>query len=147
MANYTEDEIKDLMESARKSGLRAPDEFWATPPKELVKICNGIGADWQSERTRKIVTKALRYAEEAALIHDWEYSQVDGSKTAQRLADERFLINGLKLADVKYPFLLDWRRWLAERAVLAMHAVLKRLGWVQCCIDFTEKTNEMRGVR
>lgn len=125
---YDEDKMTALVSVARLAGLHAPAEFWATPPSELIKVCNGIGADWQSAATRAIITKAVGYAEAAAVIHDWRYSKPE--MDWQREADEEFLMNGLKLVRFKFKHWWDFRRWLGERAVLAMYAVLERLGFV-----------------
>lgn len=125
---YSEDKMTALVSLARCVQLRAPYEFWATPVSELCKVCNGIGADWQSPATRAIITKAVGYAEAAAVIHDWRYSKPE--MDWQKEADEEFLMNALKLVHYKYPHWWQPRRWLGERAVLAMYAVLERLGFI-----------------
>lgn len=135
---YTKDEIENLRSLAKEAKLRAPHAFWNASAEDLVNICNGIGADWQSEKTRKIITKSLKYAEPAAMIHDFEYSRSDGDKERQERVDRRFLSNGLAYVQKCFPQWWNWRRWLGERAVLAMYAVLERLGYVAWCLSFVE---------
>lgn len=144
MPTYTEAEINALLDKAKKAGLKAPSEFWETPASELVKVCNGIGADWQSKKTRRIITKALKYAEPAALIHDWRYSRADASKSTQQSADREFLLNGLIYVHCVFPQWWNWRRWLGERAMLALYAVLQRVGWVAYCLSFVERINKTK---
>ena len=52
--------------------------------------------------------------------------------------DRRFLSNGLAYVQKCFPQWWNWRRWLGERAVLAMYAVLERLGYVAWCLSFVE---------
>ena len=135
---YTIEEIEHLRNEAKRVKLGAPHAFWNATSEELSKVCNGIGADWQSDKTRRILTSALKYAEPAAMIHDFEYSRSDGDKEHQERVDRRFLSNALAYVQATYPKWWNWRRWLGERAVLAMYAVLERLGYVAWCLSFTE---------
>ena len=139
---YSENDIKRLLENAKKYGLCIPAKMLAMPVEELCKICNGIGAEWMSERSRRILTKALKYCEISAAIHDFEY---DVQTSTQDEADERFLMNALREVRYMFPQWWNWRRWLGERAVLAAFEILSRTGkaaWAFAYFNKNKKTAE-----
>ena len=133
---YTETDIKKLLGKIRDAGLSAPAEMLSAAPSELVGACNGIGAEWMSERSRAILTKALKYCEAAAAIHDFEY---DAQTSSQPDADERFLLNALREVRYTFPQWWNWRRWLGERAALAAYEVLSRTGKVAWALAYFDK--------
>lgn len=141
---YTKERIEELVERIKDAGLYAPSSFWKASVETLQNTCNGIGADWMPKKVRKTITKACSYAECAALIHDWQYANNNGTKKAQESADELFRNNALDEVCYKYPQWWNPRRWFAERAVLGMYAVLVESGYQAYCIAFTEKTVKNR---
>ena len=139
MKMYDQDEIKDLMKRSLAAELWIPAAMMQEAPEVLCQVCNGIGAEWMSERSRKILTKAFKYCELAAAIHDYEYY---AQTTSRASADERFLLNALREVRHSYPQWWNWRRWLGERAVLAAYAILERVGIVAWALSAKEKTAE-----
>lgn len=125
---YTKTQIAEIRARAIEYGLTYPQSFLAAQRANLCTVCNGIGAEWMSERSRKIITKMLDYAECSAAVHDYEYSLSDGDEKRRKSVDELFLMNGLREVRAKYPHWYGWRRWLGERAVLAAHEILTRTG-------------------
>jgi len=142
---YSFDEINGLCCIISEAELDTPDSLKAASELEIQKSCNGIGADWQSEKSRAIFTKILNYAEAAALIHDWEYAKSDGLIPNQRIADDRFLLNAYREIDFKYPHWWTWRRWCAKAAVTAAHTLLKRLGVVAWRLSYADKKLKEEG--
>ena len=59
-------------------------------------------------------------------------------------ADREFLLNGLIYVHCVFPQWWNWRRWLGERAMLALYAVLQRVGWVAYCLSFVERINKTK---
>ena len=135
---YTEPDIKKLLCKIRDAGLSAPAKMLSAAPAELVGVCNGIGAEWMSERSRAVLTKALKYCEGAAAIHDFEY---DAQTSSQPAADERFLLNALREVRYTFPQWWNWRRWLGERAALAAYEILSRTGKVAWALAYFDKHN------
>lgn len=133
---YTETDIKKLLGKIRDAELSAPAEMLRATPAELVGVCNGIGAEWMSERSRAVLTKALKYCEAAAAIHDFEY---DAQTSSQSDADERFLMNALREVRYTFPQWWNWRRWLGERAALAAYELLSRTGKVAWALAYFDK--------
>ena len=121
---YTEEDIKKLLGKIRDAGLSAPAQMLSAAPAELVGVCNGIGAEWMSERSRAVLTKALKYCEAAAAIHDFEY---DAQTSSQPAADERFLMNALR--EVRYTF------------PHAAYEILSRTGKVAWALAYFDKHN------
>lgn len=136
---YTTEQIKSLRCRASAARLSYYVDFDEESDERLAQVCNGIGADWMSERSRKVVTKAMKYMEASAMIHDWEYdAQID----TQENADERLLLNGLREVRFMYPQWYNWRRWLGERAVLAAFEVLSRTGKVAWALAYYNKNHK-----
>lgn len=136
---YSSADIKKLLEKIRAAGLSVPPEMLETSAETLCKVCNGIGAEWMSERSRAILTRALKYCEASAAIHDFEY---DAQLFSREVADERFLLNSLREVRHAFPQWWNWRRWLGERAALAAYAVLQRTGKVAWALAFFDKNKK-----
>ena len=138
MYYYDQDDILKILKTVRDAGLIAPDGMLSAGVAELQKDCNGIGADWMDSKSRKILTRLLKYAEATAAVHDWLYSRSDGTEPARAKADDLFLINGYREIDFKYPSLWNWRRWRAKATVTAAHTILKRIGVVAWRLVYAE---------
>lgn len=139
---YTEDKIHALFCIAKGAKLLAPKVMFNADTSKLQLVCNGIGAEWLSERSRKILSKLLYYAEATAMIHDWEYHHSNGSEETRLGVDEMFLVNGLREVRYRYPQWWNPKRWLGERAVLVAHEVLSRTGGVAWNDAFAERVKE-----
>ena len=135
--NYTEAKISELLDIARKAGLKMPKEMLETPPAQLVKICNGVGSASLPEAIRKKLTAAYKCAEATAAIHDFRYWRSDGTPEAQRAADLEFLENGMAEVKHRHP---NWRgilrRLWDERKIVAAFRILEICGESQWCVDF-----------
>ena len=125
---YSTEQAKALKQKIVDMGLLAPVSIKHATSEDFCKACNGIGAEWMSERSRKIITKMLHYAECSACIHDWEYTKSNGDNDRRLAVDEMFLMNGLREVRHRYPQWWNPKRWLGERAVLMAHEILARTG-------------------
>ncbi len=117
----TEKEIKVQMLriEAKRLGLEAPESFWMAPVEELARNYNGCGPEWMSKFERATLTFALRVFEPAILIHDYEFSESDGTKKSFKAANSRIFANCVKLAIAAYAWYRLWRyRWLRRAAVV-----------------------------
>ena len=127
---YSAAQITEIRARIKAAGLVMPAAMKSAHNSRLRAVCNGIGAEWMSERSRTAITKMLKYAEAAAAIHDFEYSLSDGDEGRRKAVDEMFLLNALREVRHYFPKWYDPRRWLGERAVLAAHEVLARTGGI-----------------
>ena len=127
---YNPQEILSLVQFAERIKLKMPSELGDAPISQLQIICNGIGADWMSAKSRRVITRLLSYAEASAMIHDWQYHHSDGDELTRSLVDEDFLHNALREVRSKHPQWWNIRRILGERAILAAHEVLCRTGGI-----------------
>jgi hypothetical protein len=117
-----------LLNIAKGARLLAPKAMFNADVDVLQNVCNGIGAEWMSNKSRKVITRLLYYAEATAMIHDWEYHHSDGSENTRLGVDEMFLVNGLREVRYRFPQWWNIKRILGERAVLTAHEVLSRTG-------------------
>lgn len=99
---YTPEEISSIRAQARFAGLSAPALFWRATPSELVKICNGCGAEDMPEWARCALTWLYRHYAPAHAIHDCDYELSDGTELRRAEADARFNANCLLLWQKKY---------------------------------------------
>lgn len=125
---YNHEQAEALQKKIVEIGLLAPVSIVRASPEKFCEVCNGIGAEWMSERSRKVITKMLSYAECSACVHDWEYHNSNGDDDRRLAVDEVFLVNGLREVRHKYPRWWNIKRWLGERAVLMAHEILTRTG-------------------
>ena len=140
---YSKKQLLQILETIKSAKLNAPNAFVSAPIADLQKICNGIGADWQSEASRRKLTRMMSYAEASAAIHDWQYYMSNGSESWRAAVDEEFLVNALR--EIRFKF--KWynpRRWLAERAVLVGYCVLQRVGRAAWAIAHCERCKKSK---
>ena len=140
---YSHCEIKRLLGVIKSAGLEYPQDFSRATNADLQRICNGIGADWMTDASRRKLTSMMSYAEAAAMIHDYEYHFSNASEKWRAKVDERFLMNALR--EIRYKF--KWwqpKRWFAERAVLIGYCVLQRVGRAAWAIAFCERYKNKR---
>lgn len=142
---YTKQRLLDILAVVQAAKLSAPHAFTVAPLADLQKICNGIGADWQSDASRRKLTRMMSYAEASAAVHDWHYHNSNGSESWRATVDEEFLMNALREIRYKYRW-YNPRRWLAERAVLVGYCVLQRMGRAAWAIAFCERCKKSRKV-
>ena len=92
---YTLKEIAALRQKCAELRLEGREILEKYSDAELQKICNGIGPELFPEWARKIITVIHPVLEPAALIHDVEFSESDGSAEKFVRANDRFFSNGL----------------------------------------------------
>ncbi len=56
------------------SAMSVPRDFFRTPVADLQKCCNGVGPARWHRITRRIFSGLLHFLNEAAVIHDWEFT-------------------------------------------------------------------------
>lgn len=88
-------DIETLKNQAIRSGCWLPPGFADVSASEL--DYNGIGPEYWQPWMRKILTFLLKFMQEAAMIHDYEFS-LGGSYWKFTIANIRLLLNGLKAA-------------------------------------------------
>ena len=144
---YSHCEIKRLLGIIKSAGLEYPQDFSRATNADLQRICNGIGADWMTDGSRRKLTAMMSYAEASAIIHDWEYAHSNASEYWRAKVDERFLVNALREIRSRFKW-YNPRRWLAERAVLIGYCVLQRVGRAAWAIAFCERQcKKMKGTK
>ena len=126
----TEADIRALVAKAIAAGLEGADALTDAPSWALARIYNGCGAEWMPESFRQRLTKWLEVFESAFLIHDWDFSDSDGTRVGFVRANERLERNCRKLADFVYPW-YNWRRYAARAlAPVVYEAVSCPGGWL-----------------
>lgn len=143
---YSHCEIKRLLGVIKSTGLEYPQGFSRATNADLQRTCNGIGADWMTDGSRRKLTAMMSYAEASAIIHDWEYAHSNASESWRAKVDERFLVNALREIRSRFKW-YNPRRWLAERAVLIGYCVLQRVGRAAWAIAFCERQQRTKGTK
>lgn len=113
MAKYTEISIEYFQVRSRMLEMDAPDQFYSTPRRELLDICNGVGGE--GSKLSDLLTEIYRGYQTSAAIHDTDYHFATRGK---KRADKAFLENMRK----------EWAaRWGMLRYVrpTSLHALLK----------------------
>lgn len=126
---YSIAEIKQIRLQADELGLYAPPLFWELPESELVKICNGCGAESMPEWSRELLTWLYRNYTAAHCIHDAEYELSDGTEISRCEADAEFYENCLVLWKHKY----GWSRWINPIALYGLKKIRLAYRALQCC--------------
>lgn len=96
---YTHEEAKRLREVAVSYPLSGVEML--ANPDDIVRDCNGVGADWMPDSLTQIITRLAPIMEIPAAIHDRRYAT--GTTRQDRLdADTEFLSNVLKVNEATY---------------------------------------------
>lgn len=143
---YTIDDIKLQLGVVRAAMLSAPREMFKESAERLRQICNGVGTESMPEAVRKVLTTAYKCAEASAIVHDYRYTQSDGTPERRQAADDEFLHNGLQEARFRYPW-YSWRRWWAERKILIAYRALQEFGDGAWCIAFRDNVVNKGGIK
>ena len=115
---YSIQDIKKAREEAFELGLKGSALFCSLPITDVQHCCNGIGAAWMPESSRKLLNKRFPVLQTAAMIHDVRYSHGLGTDQDFHQANEELYENGIILAcnkfgwwnPVRYIVIYDARR-------------------------------------
>lgn len=115
---YTLEQILDAREIAAEIPLLGCGRFCVLPIEQVLTICNGIGAEWMPEWSRKLLDKRYYVLRIPAMIHDVDYYFGTGTDTDFHLANAKFHENGKLMArnfyawynPIRYVVLNDARR-------------------------------------
>ena len=92
--------IKYLQQMAIALRFSFPKNFKSYSSKRLIRLYNGVGADWMPKWLRKVTTWLCRLlcdkAEAAVLIHDFEYTRKKTSYWRFTVANVRLTYNAAK---------------------------------------------------
>lgn len=88
--------IKYLRQMAIALKFSFPPTFKSYSSKRLVKLYNGIGAEWMPKWFRNFVTYICDRLEAAALMHDFEYTRKKKSYWRFTVANVRLAYNAAK---------------------------------------------------
>lgn len=138
---YTLEEIAALRQKCKDLRLRGAWRLDRYSNEELQIICNGIGPRGIPEFIRKSFNRLHPSLQAAAFIHDVEFEESDGTVTAFDRANTRFLINGLKMAKLYYPW-YDLRRYILRHQTYRLAALCRRFGWL--CWTWAALNNQKR---
>jgi hypothetical protein len=95
-------EVIRLSANIDKWKLDTSDSFKLATIDQRTSAYNGAGPDTWPWWALAILTFLLRRFREAVLIHDWDFSQSDGSLTGWLIVNYRFWCNMVKIIEVKY---------------------------------------------
>lgn len=125
---YTLEEIAALRRKCNQLHLKGAEKLSRYTNEELQVICNGIGPESFPKGMRKFVTTIHPTLEPAAMIHDVEYEESDGSRLSFTAANDRYAENGSILAEAEYAWYNPLRYVVKLQA--ARHARTCQLcGW------------------
>ena len=87
-------------------------EYWdGISDAQRMASYNGMGAEWMSEGSRKILDAAFSVLDDAVRVHDVDFCFAPKTKDAWHKANFRFKTNCLLLANNEIP----WWRWFKRR--------------------------------
>jgi hypothetical protein len=126
---YTLQELKDLKDRARAAGCEGLYFVTRHPFANLRHICNGIGPEAFPAWLRDKINGLHPTLEPAAMIHDCEWHNNDGTKTAFFDSNQRLKRNGYKLARMRYAW-FDPRRYIVMNQARRFGNLCQLFGWL-----------------
>lgn len=123
---YTLEEIAALRQKCIELQLDGREILEKYSDTELQTICNGIGPEGAGVFLRRFLNKLHPAIEPAAMIHDVEFFESDGSEEKFTAANDRFVKNGCKGA-FRYPW-YDFRRYIVSFQAHRLGAFCRHFG-------------------
>ncbi len=115
-----------MRDAIHELGLKTPEWFELLSYEELAACYNGVGSDSTPKAVRKVLTRLMRFAKEAVLIHDVEYVYASHFDPADYMEREKFRASNQRLgenaevlAKERTPWYSPLRFW---RIFVARHA-------------------------
>jgi hypothetical protein len=115
-----------LRENIIKMNLETPEWFELLSYDELAECYNGAGSDHTPKAVRKLLSRLMRFAKEAVLIHDAEYEYISRFDPLDYMEREKFHAANQRLGDNAYFLAVErtpwysvlryWRLFVAMRA-------------------------------
>jgi len=104
-------------------------QLYGIQNSDLICKYNGIGPSFFPKKIRNEIDNLNPALKPAALIHDLDWDENDGSEEWYHKSNVRFLDNGCRCAKVKYGWYNPLRYFVVRKAKLFYRAVETHLGW------------------
>ena len=122
-------EVAGLLQEAICAGLAGAEWAAGKGLRWLAEAYNGIGPEFFGEDLREKTSRWFAIFKPAALIHDAETTESNGTRMSFEAVNARFHYNCLLLADRAYPW-WNWKRYFARLvADLLYDCVSGPVGW------------------
>ena len=121
-------EIKLLKELAEKYQLEGREIIAKYTMQELCSIYNGIGCDAFPAWLRNGISELNPSLAVVAFIHDIEWHESDGSKEKFTASNDRFRVNGHKVANQAFSW-YNPRRYLVRHRATKFARFCQLFGW------------------
>lgn len=108
--------------------LQRHAKFDALTVEQFAQIYNGIGPDSWPTELREVMTAIYYDFAELPGVHDVDYFFSDGTREGWQATQDRWLWNGKKVLNARYPLWQFWNyklRAIAWAKVLSSYEVLK----------------------
>lgn len=126
---YTLEEIAALRARCLELTLEGSELLELYTDEQLREICNGIGPEFFPAKLREAVDALHPTLKPDAALHDVEFERSDGTWSAFSEANDRFLRNGIRLADATYAWYAP-RRYIVRHHARRFYALLTAFGWI-----------------
>lgn len=121
-------DVLTLRDKVIALGLYGASDIVSVSPAELAAGYNGCGPAWLGEKARAKLTTYFAIFEPAILIHDFRFTQSDGTSSGFNYANMELEMNLRIIAKVTYPW-YNWRRYRALAAASIITEACVRFGW------------------
>lgn len=126
---YTLHQLSALKQRAKEAGCEGLHYVTRHPFASLRNICNGIGPEAFPEWLRDKINDLNPTLEPAAMIHDCEWADNDGTRSAFYDSNQRLRRNGEKLAKARYAW-YDPRRYVVMSQARRFANICQTFGWL-----------------
>lgn len=122
------EEVLSLRSQAIRLQLQKYDLVLHYSPKELMAICNGIGAQSFPQILRELLDALHPTLRPVAYIHDIQWYESDQTKESFTESNERFKRNGYKAAKAKYSW-YNPKRYIVMNQARRFGNICQAFGW------------------
>ncbi|MFA6817042.1 MAG: hypothetical protein WCS73_12180 [Lentisphaeria bacterium] len=123
------DEVLELRRFCVAHELDGYEQLYTIPTCDLTHKYNGIGPECFCAYLRAKIGKLNPILKPAALIHDVDWDENNGSKEWYHGSNSRFLNNARLCAKLKYGWYNPLRYFVSYKAKLFFNAVETHFGW------------------
>ena len=123
-----QNELNHLRAEVARLNLQGCVIVLALPLDELDAAFNGCGPEYLPSFARKALDKITAVFAPAVMVHDVDFTNADGLKTAFDAANLRLLINCVKCALDAAPW-NSWKRYTLLGEAWAIYRACSKFGW------------------
>ena len=136
-----QNELNRLRSEVARLNLQGREAVLALTLEQLDATYNGCGPEYLPPFARKALDKITAVFAPAVMVHDVDFTNADGLKSAFDAANKRLLVNCVKCALDAAPW-YSRKRYILLAEAWAIYRACSKFGWSAWLAAYNQNTNQ-----